>query len=289
MNDMVNLGVTPVTRAMMYLSSVISNLTDMLPGSRKGKNPSLAPAVGGIAGATSGAAFGAGVGSAFGPVGTLVGGAVGGIAGAFGGSFIGGKAADSESAPAEGGGVTGQSLEGLAPDFASRFQQAAAEYRQLTGQSVRVNSARRSYEKQAELYAAWVSGKSPYPAAPPGSSSHETGRAVDVDLSTADAMDRMGILAKYGLSRPVRGDPIHIQGASGFRGTLSGPMSGYSPNILMHGTEELSIKPAGSGIGAASSSASEDTMLSLINKVDELISVGRNQLYVNEKILKYQQ
>ena len=289
LNDMVNLGITPVTRAMMYLSQTIENLTDLLPGSRKGKNPSVAPAVGGLAGAATGATFGAGFGSAFGPIGTLVGGAIGGIVGGIGGKFIGGKAADSESAPPQGGGLTGQSIEGLAPDFAARFQQAAAEYKQMTGQSVRVNSAYRTYEKQAELYADWVAGRSKYPAAPPGSSSHESGRAVDVDLATAEAMDRMGILARYGLSRPVRGDPIHIQGASGFRGTLSGPMSGYSPNILMHGTEELSIRPAGGGTGASSSGASEETMMSLIARVDDLIQVSKNQLYVNEKILKYQQ
>lgn len=289
LNDMVNLGVTPVTRAMAYLAKVVENLTDLLPGSRKGKEPSLAPTAGGIAGAVSGASFGAGVGSAFGPVGTVVGGAIGGLVGGVTGRFVGNKAADSESRPSERSGLTGQSIEGLAPDFAERFQQAAAEYKQITGQNVRVNSALRTYEKQAELYADWVNGKSPYPAAPPGSSSHETGRAVDVDLGTADAMDRMGILAKYGLSRPVRNDPIHITGASGFRGTLSGPMSGYTPNIMMHGTEELSIRPSSTGSGLASSSASEGTMIKLIERVDDLIHVSKSQLYVNERMLKYQQ
>lgn len=287
LNDMVNLGITPVTRALMYLSKVIENLTDMLPGSRKGKTPSLAPAVGGAAGAVTGASFGAGVGSVFGPVGTVVGGAIGGIAGAFGGSFIGGKAADSESTPPAGGGLTGQSIEGLAPDFAERFQQAAAEYKQVTGQAVRVTSAFRTYEKQAELYADWINGRSRFPAAPPGGSAHESGRAVDIDEATAAAMERMGILSKYGLSRPVRNDPIHIQGASGFRGTLSGPMSGYTTSLRAHGAEDIEIRP--SGAPKESSTASEGTMVKLIERVDDLIQVSRNQLYVNEKILKYQQ
>ena len=287
-NDLVNLGITPVTRAMMYLTEVIENLTDLLPGSRNGKNPSVAPAVGGLAGAATGATLGAGVGSAFGPVGTVVGGLVGGVAGAAGGRFIGGKAADSESSPPAGGGITGESIQGLAPDFAARFQQASAEYKQLTGQSVKVTSAFRTYEKQAELYAAWVAGKSKFPAAPPGNSKHETGRAVDVDLATAEAMDRMGILSKYGLSRPVAGDPIHIQGSAGFRGTLSGPMSGYKPNIVMHGKEDFEIRPSGSGTGSGTMSASNDTTLKLIERIDDLIQISRNQLGVNEKMLRYQ-
>lgn len=286
-NDLVNLGVTPVTRAMMYLSQVIENLTDLLPGSRKGKNPSLAPAVGGAAGAVTGATFGAGVGSVFGPVGTVVGGVAGGIAGAMGGSFIGGKAADSESTAPMGGGLGGQSLEGLAPDFAARFQQASAEYKQLTGQTVNVTSAFRTYEKQAQLYADWIAGKSKYPAAPPGGSRHETGRAVDVDLATAEAMDRMGILSKYGLSRPVANDPIHIQGASGFRGTVSGPMSGYRTSLMAHGPEDIEIKPAGAP--RSSSSASEGSMEKLISLTEDLVYISKSQLGVNEKLLKYQQ
>jgi hypothetical protein len=77
-------------------------------------------------------------------------------------------------------------------------------------------------------------------------------------------------------------------GAFGFRGTMSGPMSGYSPNLRMHGNEELSIRPAG-GTTNSNSAASEGTMTKLIERIDDLISLNRNQLYVSEKILKYQQ
>ena len=77
-------------------------------------------------------------------------------------------------------------------------------------------------------------------------------------------------------------------GASGFRGTLSGPMSGYNPNLQMHGTEEISIRPMGGSINNAAG-ASEGTMLRLVEKVEDLIQVTRSQLTVNEKILKYAQ
>jgi len=80
-------------------------------------------------------------------------------------------------------------------------------------------------------------------------------------------------------------------GAFGFRGTVSGPMSGYKPNITMHGTEELSIRPAGVGTGSSTSGegASEGAMLTLIEQMNELIYLSKNQLGVNEKILRYQQ
>jgi hypothetical protein len=78
-------------------------------------------------------------------------------------------------------------------------------------------------------------------------------------------------------------------GAFGFRGTMSGPMSGYSPGLgaLAHGYEEFSIRPMG-GTTNSNSGASEGTMIKLIERVDDLISLNRNQLYVSERILKYQ-
>ena len=43
-----------------------------------------------------------------------------------------------------------------------------------------VTSAFRSMRKQQELYCKWRSGKSPYPAAPPGQSMHNYGLAFDM-------------------------------------------------------------------------------------------------------------
>lgn len=80
-----------------------------------------------------------------------------------------------------------------------------------------------------------------------------------------------------------------ISGAFGFRGTLSGPMSGYQPNITMHGTEELSITPAGGRSSGLAGTSDNNGMQKLIETVEELIYVGKSQLNVNEKMLKYQQ
>ena len=104
---------------------------------------------------------------------------------------------------------TGKSLDGVNGALVSAFEQAAAEYKQKTGKTVSVTSGLRSYEDQLRL---WNNrGNNPNPVAKPGTSLHERGLAIDVSKSDAEAMDSMGILGKYGLNRPVRGDPVHIQ------------------------------------------------------------------------------
>lgn len=77
-----------------------------------------------------------------------------------------------------------------------------------------------------------------------------------------------------------------ISGAFGFRGTLSGPMSGYKPNITMHGEEELSIRPAGSNSGSTLGDFGPESMTKLIQQMEELVYISKNQLGVNEKMLK---
>lgn len=78
-----------------------------------------------------------------------------------------------------------------------------------------------------------------------------------------------------------------INGAAGFQGMLSGPMSGYRPNVLMHGNEELSIRPMGRTSTDVGSSGGD--MSELVSEIRELVSIGQRQLSTAQKILKYQQ
>jgi hypothetical protein len=278
MQSLINLGVTPLTSAMQGLTQIVNNLTSMLPGGK----PTTGYGQGGtgtlgksLASTGAGAAAGAAAGALAGPVGAAVGGIVGGVAGYMGYQFGGG------------GGLTGKT-EGLEQDFMEKLQGAAREYQEVTGQPLNIVSGKRTADEQAKLYADYQAGKSKFPAAPPGQSQHESGRAVDVSLDSANKLDSMGLLAKYGLSRPVPNDPIHIQGSAGFRGSLSGPMSGYSPNLLFHGDEDFTIRPKG-GSSNDSAGASEGSITRLADKTDDMIQLMRAQLAVNEKILKYQQ
>lgn len=103
----------------------------------------------------------------------------------------------------EGAGPTGPT-KGLA----AAMRAALARAEQLLGHPVPITSGFRSSEKQAELYANRASN--PYPVAPPGSSMHEKGLAIDVP---ADFVPRLlEVAPKAGLCQPYPGDdPIHFE------------------------------------------------------------------------------
>jgi hypothetical protein len=80
----------------------------------------------------------------------------------------------------------------------------------------RVSSAYRSTTEQARLYRRYLSGLMPGPVAPPGSSYHEVGRAIDV-LATDEALAAAGAAWESvggtwgGHFKTVASDPIHFQ------------------------------------------------------------------------------
>lgn len=134
------------------------------------------------------------------------------------------------------GALTGKSLSGVNGALVNALTKAAIEYKAQTGKPVTVTSGVRSVEQQQKLYDDYVSGRSKYPAARPGHSKHDRGEAVDIDSSAANQLDSMGLLAKNGLSRPVKNDPVHIvKAAKG--GIFSGAKSGYPAEL--HGTEAV--------------------------------------------------
>lgn len=86
--------------------------------------------------------------------------------------------------------------------------------RQLTP-AARVTSTRRSRAVQAQLYLRWITGRSRYPAARPGTSTHERGLAVDLGgLSQPQLAALGGLWESWGgrwggrFSNP---DPIHFE------------------------------------------------------------------------------
>ena len=109
-----------------------------------------------------------------------------------------------------GGGATGGAATGggagaggLAPAMLAALDRAG----QLLGQKVPITSGYRSPEAQAALYANRRSN--PYPVAPPGSSMHERGLAVDVPLGFVPRL--AGVAAQVGLCRPHADDPVHFE------------------------------------------------------------------------------
>lgn len=99
-------------------------------------------------------------------------------------------------------------LNGVHPAVLKLFKGMVEEYAEITGKTVRVNDGFRSFEEQKALHE-----KDPKKAAPPGSSLHESGLAIDIDSAVADEMEKMGLMRKYGFTRPVGGEPWHLEPA----------------------------------------------------------------------------
>lgn len=100
--------------------------------------------------------------------------------------------------------VGGVGAGGLAP----ALRAAIARAEQLLGSRIPITSGYRSPADQARLYARRASN--PYPVAPPGSSKHERGLAIDVPRGFAERLAAIGPSA--GLCRPYpRTDPVHFE------------------------------------------------------------------------------
>jgi hypothetical protein len=99
-------------------------------------------------------------------------------------------------------------IDGLQPAFAKLVRGAIEEYGKLTGNKVQINSGFRTFKQQQAEYLA-----NPSKAAKPGNSQHEFGLAVDINSADLDAMDKLGILRKYGITRPVGAESWHSEPA----------------------------------------------------------------------------
>lgn len=95
----------------------------------------------------------------------------------------------------------GIDFENMHPALKQRFAAMAKEYKEKFGKPVVVTSGKRSLEKQAELYRTLPRGKAakPNPLAP-----HICGLALDANSADMNKADSSGLLAKYGLWRPLK-------------------------------------------------------------------------------------
>lgn len=311
---LINQGVEPLTWAMRKLSEIVEGLVNMLPNfgqkgyGRGGTGTYGGREASGVGGTLAGAAAGFAVA---GPLGMAGGAILGGTAGLAGYRLFGGTGGGTGFAGAlkpsdvlQFSGASGSEAAFLALDreMQGRILLAGKQYFETTGKKLIINSAARSREDQERLYQETVKAGRPgigptgMPVARPGTSAHESGFAVDIQQGKDDR-NAVYALNQQGLFQTVANDPVHfamrgkgkgIDGAFGFRGTLSGPMSGYSPNIRMHGTEEISIRPASTNTIEDFGNNSSELFGKMIEKMDELVTLSRNQLGVNEKMLKYQ-
>jgi len=127
---------------------------------------------------------------------------------------------------------------------------------------------------------------------------HGKGRALDftlTDPSKAAAVAAMigsipgisKVIDEYANpSRSATGGHIHAEISAANGAILSGPASGYRPNLTMHGTE--AIVPLNSPAAQSAFGGSDQTglMSAQLDKLDELVRVMQNQVSVSTKILQ---
>lgn len=125
-------------------------------------------------------------------------------------------------------------FDSLDPYVRRNFMDMIAEY----GKPVQINAAMRDMSEQQNLYDKWIeNGKLGNPVAPPGSSKHNFGRALDLNSSQVADLATSGLLSKYGFNT-IPKDPPHIEMAR-FGGVFSGPESGYP--VMLHGDQETVV------------------------------------------------
>lgn len=117
---------------------------------------------------------------------------------------VGPAEATARARPVDGGGGGGGGVEDLAPGLRAALWRAE----QLLGRPVPITSGLRSRAEQAALWADRL--RNPFPVAPPGTSKHERGLAVDVPSAFLPTL--VPVAARAGLCRPYpTTDPVHFE------------------------------------------------------------------------------
>lgn len=114
----------------------------------------------------------------------------------------------------------GETLSGLHPTMQRQLYGMAEEYGRLTGKAFLVTSGTRSYEQQVAMYNKYGSKG----AAKPGTSLHEKGLAIDINSPDANKLESLGLMRKYGFTRPVAGELWHTEPA-GIQVNINGARS----------------------------------------------------------------
>ncbi len=122
--------------------------------------------------------------------------------------LAGGALSDGRNASEALKGKPGVDIGNLHPAMRENLEKMASEYFDLTGKRIVLNDGFRSFKQQSLM-------KQKYGprAAAPGSSLHEFGLAGDADTAMLDDLEKLGLMKKYGFTRPVGGEKWHFEPA----------------------------------------------------------------------------
>ncbi len=88
----------------------------------------------------------------------------------------------------------------LNPEFQKNLFAMVSEYYQYTGKKINMNNGFRTEAENTELKGA-------------KRSLHMVGLAADISSADANKLDKLGLMRKYGFTRPIQGEPWHIEPA----------------------------------------------------------------------------
>lgn len=142
--------------------------------------------------------------------------------------------------------VAMEKIHSLDPNVKKLLAGMAKEYKDLTGKSLLVTEAYRTKADQEALRQKYGNK-----AAKPGTSLHEFGLAVDINSPDADALDKMGLLRKYGFTRPVGGEPWHLEPS----GVATNPKLAKFDKAARENLINTSPGKGGGGLGAQGKNA----------------------------------
>lgn len=135
-----------------------------------------------------------------------------------------------------------------------------------------------------------------------GKSKHAEGQALDLVLNDASKYESVlsqikGVAGvsfaqfeRKGQKNPngsvATGDHIHAEVSAAQGAILSGPMSGYQPNLTMHGTE--AVVPLNTAAQQSAAGMMDNSVMSAqLSRLEEMVSLMKNQLSVSTKIMQY--
>jgi hypothetical protein len=138
----------------------------------------------------------------------------------------------------------GVNVDKLNPVYFNQFKAMAKEYFEKTGKKITIYSAFRSREHQDRLYA---KSKKDGSVAQGGHSMHEIGMAMDVRQPGLNGAEKLGLMRKYGFTRPVGTEDWHVESAGA--SLLSNiPRLRHDVNF-QNMLVDASVGKGGSGIG----------------------------------------
>ena len=190
------------------------------------------------------------------------------------------------------GGASGSAsnFEGLDGRLKQAVINAASEYNSLTGNKLKINSAKRDSDDQVRLYQETVDAGRPgigpngMPVGRPGTSSHERGQAVDIQNYNDPAA--LKALNGQGLQQVVPKDPVHFQ-LTGETGMIAdGPESGYQATL--HGKEAVIPMQNNSGDFVKMFEAMAEGNFRMVAMMEEMVSAQKNSVDVQTKMLRAQ-